>query len=59
MKFGKIAFALALAVSAGQASAAVIASDDFSSYDTGALNGANGGSGWSGDLECDGRSIGG
>jgi hypothetical protein len=48
MKFGKIAFALALAVSAGQASAAVIASDDFSSYGTGALNGANGGTGWGG-----------
>jgi hypothetical protein len=48
MKFGKFAFALALVASAGNASAAVIASDDFSSYGTGALNGANGGAGWSG-----------
>jgi hypothetical protein len=54
MTFTRIALALALAASAGQASATLVASDDFSSYGTGALAGANGGTGWSGGWNATG-----
>lgn len=50
------AAALSLAFVASHAGAAVIAQDGFQSYSTGALNGANGGSGWGGAWSATGNA---